>query len=115
MDLADLHTPADTAPCRITTFSPPTSRPPICLSPAHAEFVDQEIHKLRGAGVMTTGAIPWAAAMFPVPKPRSTKLRLVINYRALNAQTIRDSMPIPHVRDVIARIGQFHAWSKADL
>ena len=102
MDLAGLHTPADTAPCRITTFSPPTSRPPICLSPAHAEFVDQEIHKLRGAGVMTTGATPWAAAMFPVPKPRSTKLRLVIDYRALNAQTIRDSMPMPHVCDVIA-------------
>ena len=51
----------------------------------------------------------------PVPKPRSTKLRLVINYRALNAQTIRNSMLIPHVRDVIARIGRFHAWSKADL
>lgn len=24
-------------------------------------------------------------------------------------------MPIPHVRDVIARIGRYHAWSKADL
>ena len=24
-------------------------------------------------------------------------------------------MPIPHVCNVIARIGQFHAWSKADL
>ena len=102
MDLADLHTPADTAPCCITTFSPPALCPPIRLSPTHAEFVDQEIHKLWGAGVMTTSATPWAAAMFPVPKPHSTKLRLVVNYQALNAQTIQDSMFTPHVCDVIA-------------
>ena len=105
MDLADLHTPANMAPCHITTFGPPASCPPIRLSPTHAEFVDQEIHKLRGVGVMTTGVTPWAALMFLVPKPRSTKLQLVIDYWALNAQTIQDSMPIPHVRDVIARIG----------
>ena len=105
MDLADLHTPADTASCHITTFGPPAARHPIHLSPTHADFVDQEIHKLWGAGVMMTGATPQAAAMFPVPKPHSTKLLLVINYRALNAQTIWDSMPIPHVRNVIARMG----------
>ena len=115
MDLADLHTPAYTAPCHITMFGPPVLCPPICLPPTHAEFVDQEIHKLRGVGVMMTGATPWAAAMFPVPKPCSTKLWLVIDYRVLNAQTIQDSMPIPNVRDMIAWIGRFHAWSKADL
>ena len=115
MDLADLHTPARTAPCTITTFGPPAARPPIRLSPAHLDFVDGELHQLHAAGVVTTGATPWAAACFPVPKPHSTKLRLVIDYRALNAQTVHDSMPIPHMRNVIARIGRFHTWSKVNL
>ena len=115
LDLADLREPARTAPCTITTFGPPAARPPMRLSPAHSEFVDQELHTLREAGMVAMQPTPWAAACFPVPKPRSTKLRLVIDYRALNAQTVRDSMPIPHVRDVIAKIGRCHAWSKVDL
>ena len=50
-----------------------------------------------------------------MPKPRSTKLRLVIDYRRLNAQTIRDSYPLPHIWDVVKRIGHYKVYHKLDL
>ena len=106
---------ADVAPFEIHTFGPPVSRTPIRTSPAHSKFVREEIATLRKHGLVRDMATPWAAPCFPVPKPRSTKLRLVIDYRGLNAQTRRDSFPIPHIQDVLHKVGQFQLWCKLDL
>ena len=105
LDLADLHTPADVPPFEIHTFGPPAARTPIRTSPAHAKFMREEIATLHQHSLISTAATPWAAPCFPVPKPRSDKLRLVIDFRALNAQTRRDSFPIPHIQDVLAKVG----------
>ncbi len=115
LDLEDLHTPADVTPFTITTFGPPVSRPPIRTSPAHTTFVRSEISTLKEHGLIRHDTTPWAAPCFPVPKPRSDKLRLVIDYRGLNAQTRRDSHPLPHIQDVLHRVGRHHVWSKLDL
>ena len=103
------------APFEIHTFGPPASRPPIRVSPAHAKFVRDEVATLHTHGLISNTSTPWAAPCFPVPKPRSDKLRLVIDYRALNAQTRRDSFPIPHIQDVLVKVGQHKHWSKLDL
>ena len=115
LDLEDLRHPATVAPFEIHTFGPPAARPPIRASPAHAKFMRDEIATLHTHGLIHSSSTPWAAPCFPVPKPRSDKLRLVIDYRALNAQTRRDSFPIPHIQDVLIKVGQFRHWSKLDL
>ena len=56
-------------------------------------------------GLVSVGSGPWAAPAFAVPKPRSTKLRLVVNYKGTNAQTIRDSTPLPHAEDILHVVG----------
>lgn len=58
---------------------------------------------------------PWASPCFPVPKPRSEKLRLVIDFRALNLRTKRSSFPIPYIRDVVLKIGHLLIWIIVDL
>ncbi len=70
---------------------------------------------LEKHGLIMKGPTPWASPCFTVPKPRSTKLRTVIDYRLLNAQTRRDSHPIPHTRDVLAKVTPFHIFNKLDL
>lgn len=105
LELDDLRTPARVRPFQIKTFGPPAARPPIRTAPAHASFIRTEVAALRQAGLVRTEATPWAAPCFAVPKPRSEKLRLVTDYRPLNAQTVRDSHPIPHIKDVLHKVG----------
>ena len=56
-------------------------------------------------GLVSVGSGPWAAPDFAVPKPRSTKLGLVVNYKGTNAQTIQDSTPLPYTEDILRVVG----------
>ncbi len=40
---------------------------------------------------------------------------MVIDYLLLNAQTRRDSHPIPNIKDVVQKVGQHATFSKLDL
>ena len=115
LDLSDLEEPAHTPPFQIHTFGAPAYKPPVRCSPTHAQYMRDEIALLEKHGLIMRGPTPWAAPCFLVPKPRSTKLRTVIDYRLLNLQTRRDSHPIPHTRDVLAKITPFHFYCKLDL
>ena len=66
-------------------------------------------------GLVSVGSGPWAAPAFAVPKPWSTKLRLVVNFKGTNAQTVRDSTPLPHVEDIVRVVGQHRVFWKVDL
>ena len=66
-------------------------------------------------GLVSVGSGPWATPAFAVPKPRSTKLRLVVNYKGTNAQTVRDSTPLPYVEDIVRVVGQHRVFWKVDL
>ena len=90
-------------------------RPPIRLPPAHRNFIRQELATARTAGLIQTGASPWSSPSFVVPKPWSTKLRVVLDYRWLNAQTIRDSYPLPHIPKVLEAVGAHTFFNKLDL
>ncbi len=115
LSLEDLRTPAKTEPFHIHTFGAPTHKPPIRCSPAHAKLIREEIQTLKDVGLVKCVPTPWASPCFLVPKPHSDKLCLVIDYRLLNAQTRRDSHPIPNIKDVVHKVGKFHTFSKLDL
>jgi hypothetical protein len=102
LDLSDLKEPARAPPFQINTFGPPVHKTPIRCSPAHAAVLREQLQDLKMADFIDTiKTSAWAAPAFLVPKPRSTKLRMVIDYRGLNGQTRRDSFPIPNTKDVL--------------
>ena len=113
--LGDIVGEKDVEPFQVHTFGDPCYKPPIRLSPAHAKFVRDEFTAVKDLGLAKNMHTPWASPCFPVPKPRSEKLRLVIDFRGLNLQTRRSSFPIPHIRDIVNKIGKFLVWSKIDL
>ena len=115
LTMADLREPAHSPPFEIHTFGPPAHKPPIRCSPTHAQYMRDECKLLEQHGLTMRGPTPWASPCFLVPKPRSTKLRTVIDFRQLNMQTRRDSHPIPHTRDVLSKITQFDCYNKLDL
>lgn len=113
--MSDLAKPAATVPFKINTFGPPSFKAPIRCSTAHATEIRKQIQELTDAKLIVHDATAWASPCFLVPKPNSTKLRLVIDYRLLNLQTIRDSHPLPHLKDVLLKVAQFLVFTKLDL
>lgn len=102
-------------PFKVETFGDPSYRQPIRLAPAHMKFVRDEIKAVKEIGLAKVMHTSWASPCFPVAKPRSEKLRLVIDFRGLNLCTIRSSFPIPYIRDVVLKIGKHKFWGKVDL
>ncbi len=115
LSLDDLRTPARTEPFHIATFGAPTYTAPIRCPPAHAKLIREEVKMLKDAGLVRHMPTPWASPCFLVPKPHSEKMRMVIDYRLLNAQTRRDSHPIPNIKDVVQKVGKHATFSKLDL
>ena len=57
------------------------------------------IETLMAKGYIRPSASPYAAPCLMVPKPGNPKeLRLVIDYRMLNRQTIKDKYPLPDIQ-----------------
>jgi hypothetical protein len=57
-----------------------------------------------------------ASPAFLVPKADPTVLpRWVNDYRALNANTVVDSHPLPRIDDILADCGKGEIWSKMDM
>ncbi len=84
LDMGDLTTPAHTPPFEIHTFGPPCHKPPIRLSPPHAKVMREQLNELMVHALVDTRPTPWASPAFLTPKPRSDKLRMVIDFRQLN-------------------------------
>ena len=115
LDMGDLATPAHTSPFEIHTFGSPCHKPPIRLSPPHAKVMREQLQELLTHSLVITKPTPWASPAFLTPKPRSEKLRMVIDFRQLNLQTRRDSHPLPHTKDVILKIAGQKTYCKLDL
>ena len=45
----------------------------------------------------------WAFPWFVVPRKVAGELRLVVEYRGLNAQTQHDSYKLPHIEDMLQK------------
>ena len=58
---------------------------------------------------------PAAASVFFVPKKDVNDLRLVVDYRPLNENTIRDSYPLPLINDMLENLSKGKVFSKLDL
>jgi hypothetical protein len=113
--LEDIKGEKDVQPFKVETFGEPSYRQPIRLPPAHMKFVREEVKAVKDIGLAKVMHTAWASPCFPVTKPRTVKLRLVIDFRGLNLQTRRSSFPIPYIRDVVIKIGKHKVFAKYDM
>ncbi|CAF4246300.1 unnamed protein product [Rotaria sp. Silwood2] len=93
--------------------SPPASRP--YPQPDTEEAMYKLIQEFLKAGLITASHSPYAAPAMLVKK-KDNSLRLVVDYKRLNAITIKDSSPLPNMEDTIQKLGKgFSYFSKLDL
>ena len=68
------------------------------LSPEKLEITKREISNLIEQGVFRLSKSSWASSIHLVPKANGEG-RIYGDFRRLNAQTIPDKYPIPHIHD----------------
>ncbi|GJP64616.1 hypothetical protein CLOP_g21590 [Closterium sp. NIES-67] len=94
--------------------SKPTFRVPYQLSPTELANMKKQIEYLLAKGLIRPSTSPYTAPVLFTPKPDGS-LRMCIDYRALNKQTIKNKYPIPRIDDRLDQLRGATVFSKLDL
>ena len=84
------------------------------MNPSKRRNLKKKITKLREKGLIAPTHSEWAAPTVLVPK-RDGSYRLVIDYRKLNAQTVKTSWPLPRISDILNNLEGSVFFSSLDL
>ena len=100
--------------CHIDTTGPPIKTPPRRLTPEKLKIAQQYFQLMCAAGICRRSSSPWSSGLHMVPKKDLT-WRPCGDFRRLNASTIRDSYPLPHLHDFSSELAGKVLFSKIDL
>jgi hypothetical protein len=107
---------AGTTRCPIKTD--PTSRPirqrAYRIAHSQRQVVDKEVEEMLSYGIVTPSRSPWASPIVLVPK-KTGGWRFCVDYRKLNAATIKDAFPMPNTEDVLSSFHGAKYFSTLDL
>ncbi|CAI7887455.1 unnamed protein product [Closterium sp. NIES-53] len=99
---------------RLIPGSTPPVRPTYRMSTAKLLELRQQLDDLLEKGFIRPSTSPYAAPMLFTRK-KDGDLRLCIDYRALNAITIKNKYPLPRVEELFDMLGEATVFSKLDL
>ncbi|CAI7781757.1 unnamed protein product [Closterium sp. NIES-53] len=94
--------------------SKPTFRAPYRLSPTELADMKKQIEYLLDKGLIRPSTSPYGAPVLFTPKPDGI-LRMCIDYRALNKQTIKNKYLIPRIDNLLDQLRGATVFSKLDL
>ena len=93
--------------------SKPVHQAPYRAGPTQRQREKEEIDNMLAKGVIEPANTEWASPIVFVPKSDGS-LRFCVDYRRLNAMTIRDSYPIPRMDECLDSLGDAVVFSTLD-
>ena len=91
----------------------PIAQNPYRAGPRARVVEQEEVDRMLQAGVIEPAQSEWASPVVLVPKSDGT-LRFCVDYRRLNAVTIKDSYPLPRMDECIDSLGDANVFSTLD-
>jgi len=84
------------------------------INPNLLEELRQHIQELHSMGVIEESVSPWSSPIVVVRK-KNGDIRMCVDYRKLNSQTVRDSYRIPTIDELIDMLGGSKWFATLDL
>lgn len=97
-----------------TNTNEPVYCKPYRLSHKENEIVNEKIKDLLDAGIIRESFSEYASPVVLIKK-KGGDYRLCIDYRALNARTVKDRYPLPHIEDQVSRLSGKCFFTALDL
>ena len=94
--------------------SKPISKPPYRLSASEASEVERQLADYLQRGFIKPSSSPWASPILLVKK-KDGSMRMCVDYRGLNAITIKNKYPLPRVDELFDQLKGARYFSKIDL
>jgi hypothetical protein len=92
----------------------PLNAPPYRCAPNRRKIIEENINEMLKEKIISPSNSPWASPVVLAPK-KDGSFRFCIDYRKLNAVTIRDAYPIPRVDDTLDALEEAQFISTVDL
>ena len=84
------------------------------IPPALYQEVKDQFQQLLHAGVIRQFSSPYASAVVLVRK-KNGKLRFCVDFRELNAKTVRDSYALPRIDELLDNLSGYRYFSTLDM
>jgi hypothetical protein len=94
--------------------SNPVSQQPYKLSPTELDEVQRTLNRLTQQGWIRPSLSPWGSLVL-FQRKKSGKLRMCIDYRALNHDTVKYAYPIPLIDELLSKLQGHQVVSKLDV
>jgi len=92
----------------------PISRRPYRMPPNELAELKKQLQELLEKGLIRPSSSPWGCpALFVKKKDKS--LRMCVDYRPLNAVTIKNKYPLPRIDTLFDQLAKAKVFSKIDL
>ena len=88
---------------------------PYAIPHSRRDAFKKELQKLTEEGFIEPSYAPWAAPIFPVPQKTPGKIRLVCDYRRLNAGTTPDPYFQPRIEEALEKLAAASLYTILDL
>lgn len=92
----------------------PIRQAPRRIPHAIRKEVDKQVDSMLEQGIIRPSRSPWASPIVAVPK-KDGGTRLCVDYRQLNAVTLKDAYPLPHIADTLEALSGAKYFSTMDL
>jgi hypothetical protein len=93
----------------------PISRRPYMMPPDKLAELKKQLEKLLKKGFIQPSKSEWGCPALFVKKKKEGTLRMCVDYRPLNAVTIKNKYPLPHINVLFNQLAKARVFYKIDL